>query len=185
MPFALAAPSLIRERDARTLEVLLAAPMVGRGSIFVGKTLAPVLVTLVLSLLMLVLLQSVYGIGVKAGIVLAMLFLIPPILSSTFLGLLVSATLRSQSQALIALFLYLLGLTLLSGLFYPIEEASKWIQVFSKLIPSTFIPPSLNAWMYGAPAASKMAEASPWLVGQSLAFGALSLIAYQRLLRRI
>lgn len=185
MPFVIAAPSLIREREAHTLEVLLAAPHIGKGSTFVGKSLVPVFVTLFEFLLMLVLVQSIYGLNVKAGISWVILFLIPPILSSTFLGLIVSSTARSQSQVVIAVFLYLLGLNLLSGFFYPIEEGSNWVQPLSKLFPLTFANPSMNAWMYGAPLGLMMMEASRWLVGQTIVYGGLALVAYRQALRKI
>lgn len=150
LPFVLASPGWIREKQAHTLEILLAAPGVGPGSLVAGKCLYATFVTLFEFLLMIVLMQSVYGLHVKTGVLWVGLFLLPALLGSALLGLAVSATVKSHAQSTIASAVYFFGMSLLSGFFYPVEQASPIVQTFSTAFPLTFVRPFLKAWLIGA-----------------------------------
>jgi len=185
LPFVLAAPSLIREREAHTLEPLLAAPGIGPGAVMAGKALYALVVSLFNWLLMLVLVQSFYSLDVKSGLLQTTLFLLPALLSSALLGLAVSALARSQSQVIIAAALYFLGMTLFSGFLYPIEEASGTIQALSSLFSLTFVHPILTAWMLGAGAAALVSPETAALWAQVLVMGLGAVLAVRRSLRHI
>ena len=149
LPFVLTAPGWIREKQAHTLEILLAAPSLGPTALVAGKCLYAVIVSLFDFLLMIVLMQSVYGLQIKAGVVWVVLFLLPALLGSALLGLAVSATVKSHAQSTIAAAVYFFGMSLLSGFFYRVEQASPIVQALSTAFPLTFVRPFLKAWSVG------------------------------------
>jgi len=185
LPFALAVSSLIREKEARTLEILLTAPGVRPWTLFAGKCLLPVVMTCVELLVMITVIQSIYHLQIKPGVVETALFVVPAALAATLLGLLVSAVATSQSQALLASVIYFLALTLITGLLLPIREASPLIQHISRLLPLTFVLPALRAWMFGAHPVSIMGEVLISLSLQCVLFGVLASVAFRHALRRI
>lgn len=185
LPFALSAVTLISESEARTLEILLAAPGISPMAVLVGKFLWAILVTLLQLLLMLVLSQTVYGLHVKSGLFEIGIMVLPGIAASAWLGLAVSASAASQSQAMLAAAIYFLALTMLSGFLFPVAEASWVIQRLSNLLPLTFVHPVLQAWMFGDSPLTRMPDNIGWLLTQLTGYGALTAVVYRRLLRRM
>jgi ABC-type multidrug transport system permease subunit len=185
LPFALAVSALMREREARTLEILLAAPGMTPAAVFGGKALLPVAVTLLDFLLMVTLAQSVYRVQLKAGVAEMVLFLVPAAITATMLGLWVSASVSSQAQALVWAALYFLALTLMTGFLLPLGEGSVLVRALSRLLPLTFVLPAVRAWMFGAHPMPGLGEASGWLIFQSVLYGTLAALAFGRALRRV
>jgi ABC-type polysaccharide/polyol phosphate export permease len=155
------------------------------GSEFAGKCLLPLAMSLFDFLLLLVLLQSIYGIYVKSKLILIALALLPAIFSASLLGLAISAALTSQLQAVLSASVYFLALTLLSGFLYPISESSKLIQGLSKLFPLTFVLPMLKAWMFGASPILYLSEVIIWPSLQCVFFGILAVLVFRRFLYHI
>lgn len=185
LPFVLGSPGWIREKQAHTLEVLLAAPTVGPASLVVGKCLYAVLVTLFEFLLMVVLMQSVYGVQVKTGMPWIVLFLLPALLGSALLGLAVSAMVKSHAQSTIAAAVYFFGMSLLSGFFYPVEQASPIVQTLSTAFPLTFVRPLLKAWLVGAVSVGVSARDLGLLWLQCAVIALVAAAAVRGALRRI
>jgi ABC-type multidrug transport system permease subunit len=183
LSFTVAAPSLIRERELHTLEILLGAPGIRGHTVLVGKTLLPVGVSLLASLVMLVVVQAVYGLYVKADVVLFLLFMVLPILSSTLLGLLVSALARSQVQTVMASAIYFFCLLLLSGFLYPTEAGTPAIQTVTRSLGLTYLLDPASAWFFGAEPFRNLS----WLplVIQCLVYAALAGLAWRKQLRRM
>jgi ABC-type multidrug transport system permease subunit len=185
VPFVLTAPTLIEEKQQHTFEVLLAAPNVSPIALFTGKSLLPVAVALFDFAVMLALAQSVYHLDVKAGLVSMTLVLLPALFSSAFLGLAFSAVATSQPQAMIASAVYFLAIALFSGLITPINEASAFLQAFSKLFPLTFAYPPLTAWMFGAARTPHLLASTVWLLAQAGIYLLIAILAFRRQLRLI
>jgi ABC-type multidrug transport system permease subunit len=183
LAFIVAAPSLIRERELHTLEILLGAPGIGGRTILVGKALLPIVVSLFAGTFMLVVVQAVYGLYVKADVALFLLFLVLPILSSTLLGLLVSALARSQVQTVMASAIYFFCLLLLSGFLYPTDAGAAGIQLITRAFGLTYLLDPANAWFFGADPFSNL-PLTP-LILQCLVYAALAGIAWRRQLRQI
>lgn len=180
LPFTLAAPSLFREREERTLDVLLTVPNVSRVSVFIAKAASPIVVTLISVLLMLVLSQSVYHLGVKAGLLAMIGVLVPALVSSAVLGLAVSATVTSQAQAMLSTTVYLLATVVGGGFLFPIDHGSLFLQRFAMLSPLTYLRPALNTWMFGAGIAAIRIESIVALVIQSAAFATVAALVFRR-----
>lgn len=185
LPFVIAAPSLLREREARTLEVLLCAPRTAGATVFVGKCLLALAIPLASLLLMLVVMQSVYGLYVKIGLPSFLLFLLLPMLSAAFLGLAVSSLSSSQTHVVASAALYFLLLNLFGGFFFVPSEGSWLIQTLSALLPLTFTIAPANAWLFGAPVEAGLGGSVIALVSQALAYGALAVLSWRYRLRRI
>lgn len=185
LPFVIAAPSLLREREARTLEVLLSAPRTTGPSVFVGKCILALAIPLASLLLMLVVMQSVYGLYVKIGLLTFLLFLLLPMLSAAFLGLAVSSLSSSQTHVVVSAALYFLLLNLFGGFFFVPSEGSWLIQVLSALLPLTFTIVPTNAWLFGAPVEAGLSGSAIALASQALAYGVLAVLSWRYRLGRI
>jgi ABC-type multidrug transport system permease subunit len=183
LAFILAAPSLIRERELRTLEILLSAPGIDGRTVLIGKTLLPIAVSLFTGIVMLAVVQAVYGLYVKSNVVLFLLFLILPILSSTLLGLLVSALARSQVQTVMASAIYFFCLLLLSGFLFPTEAGATGIQLVTRLFGLTYLIDPANAWFFGADPFRDL----HWmpLAVQCLVYSGLAAITWRSQLKKI
>ena len=185
LPFMLAAPSLIREREAHTLEPLLAAPGIGPGTVALGKGLYVLAVSLFNLLVMLLVAQTFHSLSAKTGLFRMVLFLLPALLSSIALGFVVSALARSQTQVVIGLALYLVAMTLFSGFLYPLEEAHWVIRAISLLFPLTFVHRDLTAWLIGSGPMPFVAPATLALWLQALALAGAAAAAIRTCLRRL
>jgi ABC-type multidrug transport system permease subunit len=185
LPFVLAAPSWIREKQAHTLEVVLAAPSIGPTTVVVGKSLYAVLVTLFDFLLLLVLAQSVYFMQIKAGLAFMVVFLLPALLGSALLGLAISAIAKSHAQTMIVSALYFFGMTLLSGFLYPLGEASTVVRWLAHGFSLTFVQPVLKAWMSGVQPVPVISGTAAALWAQCALFAGLAALAVRHALRRI
>jgi len=185
LPFVLAAPSFIREREAHTLEVLLAAPGIDGRAVLTGKWLFVVAVTLTELLLLMVVVQSVYGIQIKPGFLAMIGLLLPAILATTLLGLAVSLLVRTQAQTGMASALYFLAITLLTGFLLPLEASSVLIRRISQIFPLTAVLPVFKAWTFGADPGSAYGSALGLLLAQCLVYGLVVLGALRYAMRRI
>lgn len=185
LPFVLTAPSLIRERRAHTLEVLLVAPGMSPAALVAGKSLFALTVTIIDFLLMLLVADWVYAIHVKAGAFLLLAYLVPALLAASLLGIVVSSLARTQTQTLIVSGLYFLGMTLLSGFLYPLENASALVRYLSNLFPLTFVRPALHEWWLGAGSPEFLSVSTGTLWVLCLLFGLAAVFATDRGRRRI
>jgi ABC-type multidrug transport system permease subunit len=185
LPFVITAPSLIRERQGHTLEVLLSAPGANGDSVLVGKCLSCLAVSLVSAILMLFTIQATYQIYIKSDAVLFGLFLILPILSSALLGLIVSAVARTQTQTLLAATVYFLGLLLLSGFLYPLEGSATLVQTLSRFFSFTYLVDPAYTWIFGGDFKRVLSAPLAGLLIQCLAYAVIARQAWHWQLKRI
>jgi ABC-type Na+ efflux pump permease subunit len=184
LPFVIAAQSLLREREARTAEILLAAPGMTPASFFVGKLGLPLLCGLFEFGLIVVLVQLVHHVYVKPGLATMVLVLLPAMGASALLGLATSAWVGSAAHATIVTAMYLLVITLFSGFLYPIASHDpRTLLALSTVSPLTFVHPAMKSWMFGAP----VPFLAPFLGGftQLVAYGAIAVAVYRRWLNSI
>jgi ABC-type multidrug transport system permease subunit len=185
IPFVVAAPSVIGERENHTLDVLLSARGIGATRLVVGKVMLPVALTLFDLAAMLLLVHLVHGVQVKAGLLAVIGLVLPAILASTALGLAVSALVRSQAQAMLAASIYFLVLLLFSGFIYPLDHATPLVQNLALLLPLTHILPAFRAWMFGGWATVDARVPMTFLLADTLLYGVFAAVAFQRLRRRL
>jgi len=185
VPFVVAAPSLIGERENHTLDILLSARGIGAARLLAGKVLLPVALTLLNLAAMLVLVQLVYGVQVKAGLLAVLGLVLPAILASTFLGLAVSALARSQTQAMLSASIYFLVLLLFSGFIYPLDRATPLVRELAMLLPLTHILPAFRAWMFGGWGSVDPGLPMKFLLANALVYALFAGATFYRLRERL
>ncbi|MFM2476016.1 ABC transporter permease [Celerinatantimonas sp. MCCC 1A17872] len=119
--------SVAREREQGTLEQLLVSPL-STAEIFLGKAIPAIIVAILQATI--VFLSSVFGyqIPFHGSLVLFYGAMILYGLSLIGVGLFISAFCRTQQQAFIGVFVFLMPAILLSGYVAPVENMPQWLQ---------------------------------------------------------
>lgn len=119
--------SVARERELGTFDQLLVSPL-SPGMILAGKMLPAFIVAMLEGTLILIVGVLLYGVPFRGS--LALLFLVQSvyILSLVGIGLFVSALCKTQQQAILGVFCFMLPAILLSGYASPIDNMPPWLQ---------------------------------------------------------
>jgi len=122
------AMSLAREREQGTLDQLLVSPLTP-GMIFLGKA-APALVVATLQGTI-ILLAGVFGYGIAFQGSLGLLFasMCAYVVALVGVGLMISSVCKTQQQAFLGVFLFMMPAILLSGYVTPVDNMPGWLQV--------------------------------------------------------
>jgi ABC-2 type transport system permease protein len=140
----LTAMAVVREREIGTLEQLLVTP-IRPIELVLGKTLPFALIGMVESLLGLVVVRYGYHVPMRGSIwIYAMasgLFM----LTALSMGLLISTVSRTQQQAMMGAFLFLLPANMLSGFMFPIANMPPAAQVLTYINPIRYMNEILRA----------------------------------------
>jgi ABC-2 type transport system permease protein len=125
----IASLAIVRERERGTLEQLVVTP-IGKTSLLLGKIVSFLLVGYVQITVILVLGILLFDVPVLGRISTLYIVSLPFIVASLGVGLLVSALVQNQAQAMQLGFLFLLPNILLSGFMFPrvaMPEPAQWI----------------------------------------------------------
>jgi ABC-type multidrug transport system permease subunit len=186
LPVVVAASGLVREAEEHTLEVILTVRKVDFFSIFLGKAMHSVVVTLFVFLIVLIEAQVLFGIGIKSHPVGVIACLLAGMISTAFVGLIISALCGSSSQAMLATGGYLVGMGVFSGFLYPLTSTgpslAAWI---SRFFPLTYASPILKSWMYGAEPSYRLGSSLGWLGVQCVIYGLIGAFLCLRFIRKI
>lgn len=130
----LSALSIVRERENGTLEQLMVTPLRPRELLF-GKIIPFAILSMLDAAMIFLLARGWFHVPFRGSLLIlfgtALLFL----LSSLGLGLLISATSRTQQEAQLVAFLFMMPSVLLSGFMFPIQNMPPAIQYITYLIP--------------------------------------------------
>lgn len=126
--------SVAREREQGTLEQLLVSPL-STAEIFLGKAIPAIIVAILQATI--VFLSSVFGyqIPFHGSLLLFYGAMILYGLSLIGVGLFISAFCRTQQQAFIGVFVFLMPSILLSGYVAPVENMPQWLQTIVWINP--------------------------------------------------
>jgi ABC-2 type transport system permease protein len=134
MSLLLTALAVVRERELGTLDQLLVSPL-SAWELILGKTIPVAAVAMVqlglVTTVALVWFQIPLRGSVLALVSAAILF----ILAGLSFGLLISTISRTQQEAFLAMFLFLLPMIILSGFLYPVETMPRLFQEITWLNP--------------------------------------------------
>ena len=134
MSVLLTALSVVRERELGTLEQLLVSPLSAR-DLILGKTL-PVAGIAMAQLAMITAVALLwFDIPLRGSVLLLLAASALFILAGLSLGLLVSTISKTQQEAFLAIFLFLLPAIILSGFLYPIDTMPRIFQGLTLLNP--------------------------------------------------
>ena len=160
----LAGLSIAREREQGTFDQLLVTPL-APVEILIGKALPPMLIGLVQSTLLLLISLFWFEIPFAGSFLTLYLTLSLFILSSTGIGLCVSAIARSMQQVLVYLFVLLLPLALLSGIATPVANMPRILQILTYIDPLRFAVEAIRrVYLEGAVAADLIGDYIPMLL---------------------
>jgi ABC-2 type transport system permease protein len=131
---AIAAASMVKEKEVGTVEQLLMTPA-GSAEIILAK-MAPIFLTLSLTIGLSVLVGGVvFGIPVRGSLALLYVSGMLCVLSGIGIGTIIATFTRSQQQAQLLSFFVNPPLSMLSGATTPIEAIPKWMQPLTELNP--------------------------------------------------
>ncbi len=131
----LPAVAIIREREAGTLEQLLAAP-IRSIELVIGKSLLTLLLTLAVFLEMLALNVYHFGVPLRGSLVLLLILTGYYIFIEMGWGLLISAVAKTQGQGFLGAFIIAVSEIILSGQVLPVEYMPPAAQMVSFLMPN-------------------------------------------------
>jgi ABC-2 type transport system permease protein len=130
--------SVARERELGTFDQLLVSPLVPI-EIVIGKILPGVLIGSVEGCLMLFVGTLILQVPFTGSLLLYLVSLILFVASISGIGLFISSLSRTQQQALLGGFLFIVPSVLLSGYATPIENMPEWLQPVTYLIPMKYM----------------------------------------------
>lgn len=133
----LAGLSIAKEREQGTFDQLLVAPF-SQLEILVGKALPPMLIGMFQSTVLFLLAVFWFKIPFAGSVALIYLTLFIFVLSSTGIGLTISAISNSMQQVLVYVFVLLLPLALLSGIATPVHNMPELLQYLTYADPLRF-----------------------------------------------
>ncbi|MDR2635271.1 MAG: ABC transporter permease [Campylobacteraceae bacterium] len=126
--------SLTREKELGTYEQILVSPL-SSYEILLGKLIPGLLISIGVSTLVLCLSIFVYEIPFLGSLALLYVGVIIFLFTISGVGLFISAVCKTQQQAILGSFVFLLPSFLLSGFTTPVENIPSWLQPLSDLIP--------------------------------------------------
>jgi len=126
--------SVARERELGTFDQLLVTPL-RPSQILIGKSLAPLLIGVVEGTVIVVIAVLWFGIPFVGSLALLYAGMILYLLAVIGVGLMISSLVRTQQQAILGAFLFLVPAIILSGFATPIANMSHVIQ------PLTYVNP--------------------------------------------
>lgn len=126
--------SLVREKEKGTLEQLIVTPIT-RSELILGKLIPFVVLGFIDVVLIIIAAGLWFGIPIKGSVLLLMVLCVVFVFTTLGGGLFVSTISRTQQQAILTAWFFLLPSFLLSGFIFPIANMPRIIQYVTYLIP--------------------------------------------------
>lgn len=133
MCLLLTALTVVREREVGTLEQLMVSPL-SPSELMLGKTVPVALIALVDLVLVTAIAMLWFGIPMRGSAAALALAAALYILAGLAVGLLISTISRTQQEAFMTMFLFVLPAIILSGFMYPVEtmpEVFQWLTLLN------------------------------------------------------
>jgi ABC-2 type transport system permease protein len=129
--------SVARERELGTFDQLLVTPL-RPVQILIGKSLAPLMIGIVEGTVIVLVAVLWFGVPFLGSLVLLYLGMVIFLLSVIGVGLMISSLVRTQQQAILGAFLFLVPAIILSGFATPIANMSEAVQPLTYLNPMRY-----------------------------------------------
>ncbi|MBI2891444.1 MAG: ABC transporter permease [Nitrospirae bacterium] len=140
----LASISIVREREQRTMEQLMATP-VSRSAFVVGKLIPYAVISAVDFAVVIGAGHLLFDLPFAGPPALIVVLAVLYILSLLALGAFISSYSQTQPQAVFLAIFVLLPSVLLSGFVFPIEAMPEWLQPVPQFIPMTYYLDAIRA----------------------------------------
>jgi ABC-2 type transport system permease protein len=126
--------SIARERELGTFEQLLVSPL-SPGEIVIGKTVPAYLVGMAEGTMMLLVAVFVFRVPLTGSIGLLYVGISVYLVAIIGVGLFISSIARTQQQAILGTFAFMVPMSLLSGFASPVENMPEWLQYLTLANP--------------------------------------------------
>jgi len=144
MTMVFSALAIVKEKELGTFEMLRATPL-RPVELVAGKLIPFVLIGFLDVLIVLGAAAAIFDVPVRGSVGLLLAFAGAFVLTTIGLGLLVSAFVGSQQQAMVVSFVLLLPMVLLSGFIFPIESMPRPAQIASYALPIRYFIAAVRA----------------------------------------
>jgi ABC-2 type transport system permease protein len=134
MTSIMTAMSVVREKEAGTMEQLIVTPL-SPGALIIGKLVPFIVIGMIDVSIVLVAAMYWFGIPVRGSVPLLFALSGLFLFSTLGFGLLVSTFCRTQQQAMITAFFAIMPMILLSGFIFPIANMPRLVQYLTYLMP--------------------------------------------------
>jgi ABC-2 type transport system permease protein len=134
----LTALAIVRERELGTLEQLVVTP-IRSAELIVGKVIPYVIVAFFCLFEVLIVGVAWFDVPIAGSVSLLLALSGLFLLTSLGLGLLVSTVARTQQEAMLLSWFFLLPTVFLSGFFFPLEAMPKALQLISYAVPLRYL----------------------------------------------
>lgn len=130
--------SVARERELGTFDQLLVSPLIPL-EILIGKIVPGIIIGMLEGFLMVLAGVFILRVHFTGSFLLFMFSLLVFITSVSGIGLFVSSLSKTQQQAMLGAFVFMVPSVLLSGFATPIENMPHWLQPFTYIIPLRYM----------------------------------------------
>jgi ABC-2 type transport system permease protein len=138
------AMGLAREKEMGTIEQLLITPMRPM-VLLLGKTLPFAVVGLVVAGMVLAVAANLFSVPIRGSLIVLLVGSSFYLLTTLGTGVFIGTIARTQQQAILISFFFLLPAMLLSGFMSPIENMPSWVQLITWLNPVRYFVEVLRA----------------------------------------
>lgn len=171
--------SVTREREQGTLEQLLVSPLT-TWQIFTGKAVPSLIIAVFQATLVLLIGVFGYQIPFAGSLTLFYFTMVMYGLSLVGFGLLISAFCRTQQQAFVGVFVFIMPAILLSGYVSPVENMPDWLQKLTFANPIRHFTDIIKA-LYLKDVSLSIIWQSLWpLLAITLTTGSLAYVIFRR-----
>ncbi|OCS00844.1 hypothetical protein A9K75_02470 [Campylobacter fetus subsp. testudinum] len=137
MAIVLTSLSISREREIGTFDQIIVSPL-KPFEILIGKLLPALILSLLLSTIVIFVIRFFFKVPIIGSLWLLYLGSTIFIFSVCSIGLFISALCKTQQQAILGSFVFLLPSFMLSGFVTPVENMPDWLAPTSNLLPLTY-----------------------------------------------
>jgi ABC-2 type transport system permease protein len=127
--------AVAREREFGTFDQLLVSPLAPI-EIFIGKAVPAFVFAIMEGTFMLIAALLIFQVPFKGSVILFYVSMIVYLLSIIGVGLLISSMSKTQQQAILGTFVFMVPAILLSGYATPVENMPEWLQAVSVIDPT-------------------------------------------------
>ena len=175
----LTAQNIAREKELGTLEQLNVTPIT-RGQFITAKLLPFWVLALIDLTLGLIIARFVFGVPMRGSLFLLFAAAAAYLVVTLGIGLLISAQVDTQQQAMFVTFFIMMIYLLMSGLFTPVDSMPRWVQVAAEFNPVRHFVSIARAIMIKGAGLAEIARPLGILVAFAVGFFSLAVRQYRK-----
>jgi ABC-2 type transport system permease protein len=176
---SMASLTIVREREAGTMESLLVKPITP-AEILIGKMMPYFIIGWLQVVVLLIFSEVLYEIPFEGSVLVYLVALLPFLFSGLAIGILISSCAKNQLQSMqLTMFIYLPNVVL-TGFAFPFAGMPMWARIIGNIFPSThFIRISRGIMLKGNGWAEFWPDLWPILLFTVIAIG-LAIVTYRK-----